>query len=126
MDAALAGIVGAIAGGVIGAVATLSATLVSGWLTARQTRNEARIALVREAMRYRGDQSRLVSALNELPLMFGHDAECMRLLRGVTGAASEEARTNALKDLIIRLAELAKISKTVTHSDITTPLSHQK
>ncbi|WP_154654243.1 MULTISPECIES: DUF6680 family protein [Acidipropionibacterium] len=124
MDAAVAGIVGAIAGGVIGAIATLAATVVSGWLSARQARNQARVALVREIMRYRGDQKRLVDALNEIPLMFGHDAECVRLLRSMTGAASDGARTNALRDLIIRLAKLAKINKTVTHSDITTPLSY--
>lgn len=124
MDAALAGIVGAIAGGVIGAIATLIATVISGWLSARQARNQARVALVREIMRYRGDQKRLVDGLNEVPLMFGHDDECMRSLRAVTGAASDDARTNAVKDLIIRLAKLAKISATVTHSDITTPLKY--
>src|SRR4051794_8148281 len=109
MDAALAGIVGAVAGGVIGAVATLTATVVNGWLSARQARNYARVELVREIIRYRGDQKRLVNALNEIPLMFGHDAECRRLLRDVINAATDQARTNAVKDLIIRLAKLAKI-----------------
>lgn len=125
MDAAVAGIVGAVAGGVIGAIATLAATVLSGWQSARQARDQARVALVREIMRYRGDQQRLVDGLNEIPLMFGHDAECMRLLRAVTGAGSGEMRTNAVKDLIIRLAALAKISASVTHSDITTPLEYQ-
>ncbi|MEV7607915.1 hypothetical protein AB0N61_00370 [Microbacterium sp. NPDC089320] len=124
MDAVTAGLVGAIAGAVIGALATLSATLVNGLLSARRARDDARTALVREVMRYRGDQKRLVDPLNEIPLLFGHDAECMRLLRGVAGPNTDLGRTDALKDLIVRLASLAGISTTVTHSDITTPLAY--
>lgn len=75
-------------------------------------------------MRYRGNQERLVDALNEIPLMFGNDTECMRLLRGVTTASAGQTKDDALKDLIIHLAKLANISRTVTHSDITTPLTY--
>lgn len=47
------------------------------------------MSLAWDVMRYRRDQRRLVDSLNEVPFVFGHDQESLRLLRAVTGASSD-------------------------------------
>ena len=74
--------------------------------------------LVREIMRYRLDQDKLVLPLNELPLMFGDDDETMRLVRALLVALPEQ-RTQFLADLINHLAKQVGLPPKVTTSDIT-------
>jgi hypothetical protein len=83
-------------------------------------RQRQRLSLVREVMRYRLDQSRLVGPFNELPLMFGDDDEVLRLYREILNAPRDdlEQRTRALTDLVDRLAVLVGLPGSVQISDI--------
>ena len=82
-------------------------------------RQRQRLSLVREVMRYRLDQPRLIGPLNELPLMFGDDSEVLRLYREILNARDDhERRTSALTDLVNRLAVLVGLPSSVQISDI--------
>ena len=117
------------------AIITFITSIVSifvGWLLSiltswwdRRARKEderqrQRLSLVREVMRYRLDQSRLVGPFNELPLMFGDDDEVLRLYREILNAPRDdpEQRTRALTDLVDRLAVLVGLPGSVQISDI--------
>ena len=113
-----AGVVASLVGVIVGGLLSL---LLSVW--ERRTRkadecHSQRLALVREIMRYRLDQQHLVESLNELPLMFGDDADVLRLYRETLGAQDPEARTRALTDLINRLAASVGMPVAVQVSDV--------
>jgi len=115
-------LVAALAGAIVGAVLTgVLGYLQTRWTRKLQTRSERerqRLNLVREIMRHRLDQARLLGPLNELPLTFGDDGEVLRLYRETLNATTAEARTHALTALINSLAKLVDLSPSVQVSDI--------
>lgn len=84
----------------------------------RDERYRQRFELVREILRYRMDQSRLLGPLNELPVFFANDAEVMRLYRFLLSGPPEGERTEAVGDLIVRLANLVNIPSSVLPGDL--------
>lgn len=71
-------------------------------------------------MRWRLDQGQLVLRLNELPLLFGHDAETMRLYRVLISAKDGAESTRVLGNLVAHLAEVVALDGGVQPSDIST------
>ena len=112
----------AVVGAIVGAVLAGSGSfLQQRWSRGRAHQDrieDDRKRLVREIMRYRMDQDKLVLPLNELPLMFGDDDETMRLVRALLVALPEQ-RTQFLADLINHLAKQVGLPPKVTTSDIT-------
>ena len=112
----------AVVGAIVGAVLAGSGSfLQQRWSRGRAHQDrieDDRKRLVREIMRYRLDQDKLVLPLNELPLIFGDDDETMRLVRALLGALPEQ-RTQFLADLINHLAKQVGLPPKVTTSDIT-------
>lgn len=112
----------AVVGAIVGAVLAGSGSfLQQRWSRGRAHQDRVeddRKRLVREIMRYRMDQDRLVLPLNEIPLMFGDDDETMRLVRALQTALPEQ-RTQFLADLINHLAKEVGLPPKVTTSDIT-------
>ena len=112
----------AVVGAIVGAVLAGSGSfLQQRWSRGRAHQDrieDDRKRLVREIMRYRLDQDKLVLPLNELPLMFGDDDETMRLVRALLAALPEQ-RTQFLADLINHLAKQVGLPPKVTTSDIT-------
>ncbi|HGQ6767431.1 hypothetical protein [Kocuria marina] len=112
----------AVVGAIVGAVLAGSGSfLQQRWSRGRAHQDrieDDRKRLVREIMRYRLDQDKLVLPLNELPLMFGDDDETMRLVRALLVALPEQ-RTQFLADLINHLAKQVGLPPKVTTSDIT-------
>lgn len=115
-------LVAALAGAVVGAILTGTLSyLQSRWSRVSQTRAERdrqRVTLVREIMRYRLDQERLMGPLNEIPLVFGDDEHALRMYREMLNSTSSEDRTRSLSDLINRLASLVDLPSSVQTSDI--------
>lgn len=112
----------AVVGAIVGAVLAGSGSfLQQRWSRGRAHQDRVeddRKRLVREIMRYRMDQDKLVLPLNEIPLMFGDDDETMRLVRALQTALPEQ-RTQFLADLINHLAKEVGLPPKVTTSDIT-------
>ena len=112
----------AVVGAIVGAVLAGSGSfLQQRWSRGRAHQDrieDDRKRLVREIMRYRLDQDKLVLPLNELPLIFGDDDETMRLVRALLVALPEQ-RTQFLADLINHLAKQVGLPPKVTTSDIT-------
>lgn len=115
-------LVAALAGAVVGAILTgVLSYFQSRWLRKSQSRAERdrqRLALVREIMRYRLDQQRLIGPLNEIPLVFGDDEDALRLYREILSSASNDDRTRSLSDLINKRAKLVDLPPNVRVSDI--------
>jgi hypothetical protein len=110
----------AVVGAIVGAVLAGSGSFLQQWWSRKDRVEEDRKGLVREIMRYRMDQDRLVLPLNEIPLMFGDDDETMRLVRALAlQTASLEQKTQTLTDLINHLAKEVGLPPKVTTSDIT-------
>lgn len=86
----VAGIVGAFVGAVItGAISFAQ----QEWSRDRHVQDrirEERMRLVRELMRNRLDQGALIGPLNEIPLLFGHNAEALRLYRAMLENSSAD------------------------------------
>ena len=112
----------AVVGAIVGAVLAGSGSFLQQRWSHRRAHQDRieddRKRLVREIMRYRLDQDKLVLPLNELPLIFGDDDETMRLVRALLGALPEQ-RTQFLADLINHLAKQVGLPPKVTTSDIT-------
>src|SRR4051812_11392338 len=95
----LAGVIGAVVGAVIAGI--------TGFLQQNRSRRQQtedriwdnRARLVRELVRYRLDPPALIGPLNEVPLVFGHNPDALRLYRLMLDAADEGTRTRALTDL---------------------------
>ena len=115
-------LVAALAGAVVGAVLTgVLSFLQTFWSRKAQSRVERerqQLALVREIIRYRLDQKRLIGPLNEIPLLFGDDVDSLRLYREVLNARDVDDRTRSLSDLINRLASLVDLPPNVQPSDV--------
>jgi len=114
----MAALLGAVIGAVLTGVLTYVQYVWSSRAQVRAERSNQRLALVRELMRYRLDQARLIGPLNELPLVFGDDRDVLRLYRSVLDAVDDVARTRALTDLVNRLALLVGLPAEVSMSDI--------
>lgn len=115
MDAIIASLVGVVVGCLL--------SILTSWRERRarkeDERQRQRLSLVREVMRYRLDQPRLIGPLNELPLMFGDDSEVLRLYREILNAGDDhERRASALTNLVNRLAVLVGLPGSVQISDI--------
>ncbi len=112
----------AVVGAIVGAVLAGSGSFLQQRWSRRRAHQDRieddRKRLVREIMRYRLDQDKLVLPLNELPLTFGDDDETMRLVRALLVALPEQ-RTQFLADLINHLAKQVGLPPKVTTSDIT-------
>lgn len=114
--------------GTLGVVAGTIVTLVGSYFQQRwsfskqlqERQEQARVGLVREIMRWRLDQGQLVLRLNELPLLFGHDAETMRLYRALISAKDGAEGTRVLGDLVAHVAKLVGLDGGVQPSDIST------
>lgn len=122
VDAVVAGFWGAIIGAALTGLVTFLVALWGERQAKVRAKATARLALVREVMRYRGEQESLVQPLNEVPLLFGDDAEVMRHLRELR-SASGNVKNEALRDLVNRLAHLTDLDPKVTASDINTPFT---
>jgi hypothetical protein len=119
VDAAAAGFWGAILGAGLTGLVTFGVAVWAERSSKRRAAVAARLTLVREVMRYRGNPARLVDPLNELPLLFGDDAEVLRLLRLLISSTGT-AKDDALGDLLTRLGNLTGLDARVTGSDIRT------
>ena len=115
-------LVAAFAGAGVGALLTG----VLGYLQIRWSRNSQlrverdsqRLALVREIMRYRLNQERLIGPLNELPLVFGDNDEVLRLYRETLNSTDTASKNRAITDMLNRLAKLVNLPPKVQESDI--------
>lgn len=113
----------ALSSGIIGVLAGAIVTLVGSylqqrWSFARQLKErqeQARVDLVREIMRWRLDQNQLVLRLNELPLLFGHDAETMRLYRALISAKDGAEGSRVLGDLVTHVAKTVGLDGAYNH-----------
>lgn len=114
----LAALVGAVVGAVLTGVLSYFQGRWSRESQSRVERDRQRLALVREVMRYRLDQQRLIGPLNEIPLVFGDDEDALRLYRETLSSTGVEDRTRSLSDLINRLATLVDLPPRVQPSDI--------
>ncbi|WP_430298007.1 DUF6680 family protein [Sinomonas sp. B1-1] len=117
-DALVAALAGAVVGTILTGVTAYVQNLLSRESQKRTERERQRLALVREIMRYRLEQKRLIGPLNELPLVFGDDDEVLRLYRETLDASDDGARTRKLTDLINRLASSVGLPPEVRVSDI--------
>jgi len=120
----LAALVGSVVGAALAGVLGYLQAWWSRDASARLERDRQRLALVREIMRYRLDQERLVGPLNELPLVFGDDEEVLRLYRQTLNAADANARSLSLTDLVNRLASLVGLPAKVQTSDVERGLAY--
>lgn len=115
-------LVAALLGAAVGAILTgVFGYLQSCWARGSQAlaeRDRQRLILVREIVRYRLDQERVIGPLNEIPLVFGDDDDALRLYRATLDAANVEDRTRSLTDLINRLALIVGLLPGVQVSDI--------
>lgn len=115
----------AVVGAIVGAVLAGSGSfLQQRWSRGRAHQDRVeddRKRLVREIMRYRMDQAKLVLPLNEIPLMFGDDDETMRLVRALQRALPDQTdlKDEIFADLINHLAKEVGLPPKVTTSDIT-------
>lgn len=114
----LAALVGAVVGAILTGVLSYFQSRWSRESQSRAERDRQRLALVREIMRYRLDQQRLIGPLNEIPLVFGDDEDALRLYRETLSSTSNDDRTHSLSDLINRLATLVDLPPNVEVSDI--------
>ena len=107
-------------GAIIGVVGTVIGSVIT-WALSQLSSNRravrgARVALAREIIRYRGDQARVTAALNEIPVVFGHDAELLRLYRAFLDGTTRKDET--LLDIVVHVSKVAGIRKNVTTSDL--------
>ena len=125
MDPVLAGFLG----GVLGAALTGIAGILTAVFTTNRAKklavDDARLSLVREIMRFRGDQDQLSSALNEVPILFGEDDVIMSSFRALLKNPPTEMRNRALKDMLNRLARLTKMPGRLLPDDIEGYLFHR-
>jgi len=120
-------LIGTIVGGVIGWAASYSLYRVQRVSVVKDRVNEAKMNLVREVIRYRGDQKRLVGPLNEIPLVFGDDEETLRLYRSfINSDPSKDDHTQFLSDLVVHLAQSVGLPPSVQPSDITSTLQYSE
>jgi hypothetical protein len=111
-------VIGAISGAVTGGLISIFIAFFNARRERRRAVEAQRLNLAREVMRYRGDPERLVPSLNELPLLFGEDAEVMRLHRNLR---LKQDANSALKYLVQRLAALTGLHDNVKQDDIDNP-----
>lgn len=112
-----------VAAALLGAVVGVSGSLVVGivtWALAELSTNKrevhaSRVALAREIIRNRGDQALVAASLNEIPVVFGHDNELLRLYRQFLNGARTD---DALLDIVVRVSRVAKINGNVSASDL--------
>lgn len=120
-----AAVVGALVGALLAGVISWAQQQFSARIRQRERVEENRLVLVREIMRHRSS-SELYLPLNELPLVFGDDAEAMNLHRQLLqrlrqrsmGQCSGEQCDSAMLDLINYLAQSVGLPPYVRQSDI--------
>lgn len=118
----------ALSSGTLGVLAGTIVTLIGSYFQQRwsfskqlqERQEQARVDLVREIMRWRLEQDQLVLRLNELPLLFGYDAETMRLYRALISAKGGAEGSRVLGDLVTHVAKLVGLDGGVQPSDIST------
>ena len=112
-----AALVGALVGAGITALAGLATWALGEWSSSLRIARQARADLAREIIRHRGDQALVAGALNELPILFGHDDAVMRSYRQFFGGDAD-SKTAALTDIVIRMAGFLGVKKSVNTSDL--------
>ncbi|WP_402374974.1 hypothetical protein [Isoptericola rhizosphaerae] len=118
MEEFISAVVGAVVGAAIAGVISFKQQRYSADRQAADQDKADRMSLVREVMRYRLDQEKLIGPLNEIPLVFGYDEDAIRLYRETLDAQTSKLRTDKLSDLINHLATLVDLPATVRPSDI--------
>lgn len=113
----------ALAGSVVGAVLTGGLSYFQHRWSRKdrlqEERDRQRLALVREIVRYRTEGD-VAPPLNELPLVFGDNAEVLRLYRDIVRAAhAGKGWEGPLEDLIKHLATLVGLPLDAQAVDIT-------
>lgn len=111
-------VVAAILGAVVGGLLAGGGAFIQHRWNRKDRIEESRLQLVREIFRLRRDQKALVGPLNEIALVFGHDEKAMQLCRDMMNAASPEATTRSLVDLINHLGRSVGLEAHVRPSDI--------
>lgn len=104
-----------------GGISVFSSMFVLKWQGKRDTTEriaDSRLAFVREVARNRMDYPQLVKILNEVPIVFGHDVEAVRLYRGVVDTSNDDERTRLVGDLVHHLAKTTGLSPGVQASDL--------
>ncbi len=118
-DELQAAVIGAIVGGALSGVLAILVFVLQEIAASRRTVRQARIALAREIIRLRGNQAEVTGALNEIPVLFGHDDELVRNYRTMVTAKNDvSARTEALTNIVIRMAKVAG-AKDLPATDVT-------
>jgi hypothetical protein len=81
----------------------------------RRARRAERVALAREIVRYRGDQSRVAEALNHIPVIFGHDRDLIRWYRQFLVGEDVD---NALLNIVERVVRITKLNRAISREDL--------
>lgn len=115
-------LVGALVGAGITALAGLATWALGEWSSSRRIARRARTDLAREIIRHRGDEALVAGALNELPILFGHDDAVMRSYRQFFDG-TPDSKTAALTDIVMRMAGFLGVEKSVSASDLQRYLS---
>lgn len=111
-------ILGAVVGGVLAIVGVVIQSRLSAKDEDRRAVAQARVALVRELMRYRIETSKAALPLNEVPALFWDDEEAVRLYRElVRGSGTGEPNADKIRDIIAHLCRAVGM-EVATVSDI--------
>ena len=114
----LAGLSGAVVGALIAGILGFLQLKWSEKQTQTANVERDKRSLVREIMRLRLDQRAVIAPLNEVPLLFGDDADVMRHYREMLDSVDGTKRTQAFGDLINRLAKAVGLPSQVQTSDM--------
>lgn len=121
----LAAIAGALIGGALTAGASYMQHRWSRKKDEEDRKKAAQMDVVRELMRHRGGGD-IYSALNEVPLVFGHDKEALTLYRSLFSLLRQSASNlgvvdqanSTMADLLNHLGKLVGLPGDVRNSDM--------
>lgn len=97
-------------GAVAGGVTSLGVASWQRFSGRRDRLADLRLDLVRRLARDKGGPE-LASALNEVPVVFGHDERALRLYRASVPGKDGRADTDRVEDLIVYLAQAVGLGK---------------
>ena len=105
----------------VGAVVSIPGSLLLAYVqlrwSARQRLNDARFDLVRSLAQHKGGPQ-LAVALNQIPLLFGHDEEVMRAYRRALGPSGVRTPMDCVIDLLVLLAARVGLPDSVSKEDL--------
>lgn len=114
----ISALVGAGVGAVIAGVISFCQQRFARRTAADDEVDRQRLELVREIIRYKLNQDKLVEPLNEVFILFGDDSDTLRLVRKLLDTESGDARTAVLSELLNRLCRIVGVPGEVTQQDI--------